>query len=123
MAKVLIIEDEAPLREALALKLKKEGFEPIQAPDGIEGVQLAKTQKPDLIFLDVIMPKMNGLDVLKELKSNAAIMNIPVIMLTNLPEDSAKQKAQELGAVEYLVKSDSPLEELIEKVKKYTEGK
>jgi DNA-binding response OmpR family regulator len=123
MIKVLIIEDEIPLREALVLKLKKEGFEPIGAKDGAEGIEAARTQKPDLIFLDILMPKMNGLDVLKELKTNAALVNTPIIILTNLPEESARQKAKELGAAEYLVKSNSPLELLIEKVKKYTQGK
>lgn len=123
MAKILIIEDETPLREALKIKLTKEGYEAIEAQDGIQGIEMAKAEKPDLIFLDVIMPKLNGLDVLKEIKSNSALMNCTVIMLTNLPEESAKQKAKELGASEYLVKSNSPLEALMEKVKQYTEGK
>jgi len=119
MAKVLIIEDETPLREALTLKLKREKFEVLGAKSGAEGLEVAKAQKPNLILLDIMMPGMNGLDVLKEIKSNAGLMNTVVIMLTNLPEESAKEKVKELGGNEYLVKSNTPLEELVVKIKKY----
>ena len=119
MSKILIIEDEIALRSALSIKLKKEGFEVLEAQNGQEGLDLAVTQKPDLVLLDIIMPGMNGLDVLKDMKSNAGLVNVPVIVLTNLPEESAKEKVKELGGTEYLVKSNMPLEELVAKIKTY----
>lgn len=119
MAKILIIEDEVALREALSFKLKKEKFEVLEASNGQEGLDLAKAQKPDFILLDIIMPGMNGLDVLKEMKANAGLLNTPIIVLTNLPEESAKEKVEELGGTEYLVKSNVPLEALVTKIKTY----
>lgn len=117
--KVLVVEDEQALRDALSLKLKKEGFTVFEAKNGDEGLNSAKTDHPDIILLDIMMPETNGLDVLQELKSNVGLMQIPVLVLTNLPEASAEQKAMKLGATEYLVKSNSPLEVLVEKIKSH----
>lgn len=119
MSKILIIEDEIALRSALSIKLKKEGFEVLEAQNGQQGLDLAKTQKPDLVLLDIIMPGMNGLDVLKAMKANAGLLNMFVIVLTNLPEESAKEKVKELGGTEYLVKSNIPIEDLVTKIKSY----
>lgn len=119
MAKVLIVEDEIALRTALIDKLKNEHFEVFDAANGQEGLAAAREKKPDLILLDIMMPGMNGLDVLKELKSNAGLIDTPVFILTNLPEESARIKTQELGAAEYLVKSNIPIEELVNKIKSY----
>lgn len=117
MSKILIIEDEVPLREALKAKLKEEGMTVLAAKDGYEGVQMATQNKPDLILLDIIMPKKNGLDVLKDLKNNLALVNIPVYVLTNLAEESSKKVSIELGAEEYLVKSNLKLADLASKIK------
>lgn len=119
MKSVLIIEDEQALRDALSIKLKNEGYEVLGAKNGIEGLELAKSSKPDCVLLDIMMPGMNGLDVLKEIKANVGLVNIPVIVLTNLPEESARKKVEELGGSEYLVKSNVPIEELVEKIKNY----
>lgn len=116
---ILIVEDELPLRQALKMKLEKEGYKVIEGTNGEEGLELAKTQRPSLILLDIMMPKMNGLDVLKGIKSNAILGSVPVIMLTNLPEESARTKVEELGGSEYLVKSNIPIEELVTKIKGY----
>lgn len=116
---ILIVEDELPLRQALKMKLEKEGYKVIEGTNGEEGLELAKTQRPNLILLDIMMPKMNGLDVLKGIKSNAILGKVPVIMLTNLPEESARTKVEELGGSEYLVKSNIPIEELVTKIKGY----
>ena len=116
---VLIIEDELTLRQALVMKLQKEGIDVFQAQNGEEGLEMAKTYRPNLVILDIIMPKMNGLDVLKGIKSNAGLLNIPVIVLTNLPEESARKKVEELGGNEYLIKSNIPIEELTDKIKSY----
>lgn len=117
MSKILIIEDEQALREAMSIKLQKEKFEVLVAKNGQEGLNLVQAEKPALILLDIIMPGMNGLDVLKEIRAKGA--KAPVIVLTNLPEESARQKVQELGGTEYLVKSNVPLEELVTKIKAY----
>lgn len=114
---VLIMEDEQPLRDALSDKLKAEGFKVVEARNGNEGLELAKSEHPDIILLDIMMPETNGLDVLKELKSNIGLMQIPVLVLTNLPEASAEQEAMKLGAEDYLVKANCPLETLVEKIK------
>lgn len=116
---VLIIEDEMPLRQALSIKLKQEGINVLEAKNGREGLEIVKEAKPDLILLDIIMPGMNGLDVLKSIKSNLNLIKIPVIVLTNLPEESARAKVTELGGTEYLVKSNIPIEKLILKIKQY----
>jgi len=121
MKKILFIEDESALQKTFRDVLEKEGYEMISALDGESGLRLAKTQKPDLILLDLILPKKDGFDVLKELKENEATKEIPVIVLTNLEEIESIEKAIELGATTYLVKAQYTLEEVIQKVKKALE--
>lgn len=104
--KVLIIDDEKGVLSMYQEYLKVEGMEVITAQNGEEGLRLAKDHKPDVILLDIIMPKMNGLDVLKTIKSDADIKTIPVFLLTNLPEECSGDKAKELGASGYLVKAE-----------------
>ena len=123
MSKVLIVEDEIPLRMALKTKLTSEGITVLEAKDGAEGVQMAMANRPDLILLDIIMPKMNGIDVLKDLKNNVGLANVPVFMLTNLSEESTAKIVQELGAEEYLVKSNIKIEDLAAKIKTRLGGK
>lgn len=117
MTKILIIEDEAALRNTMADFLKEEKFEAISAGDGEAGVQLAKKEMPDLVLLDIILPKKDGFEVLKELKNDEKTKKIPVILLTNLesPEDVEKAFAQ--GATTYLVKSNYRLEDVVKKIK------
>ena len=103
--KVLIIDDEKGVLKMYAEYLKTAGIEPIQATDGQTGLKLAKAEKPDVILLDIIMPRYNGLDVLKDMKADQEIKNIPIFLLTNLPEESSGEKARELGAAGYLVKA------------------
>lgn len=103
--KVLIIDDERGILKMYTEYLKIAGIEPLQAVDGQTGIKLAKEQKPDVILLDIIMPRYNGLDVLKDMKADQEIKNIPVFLLTNLPEESSGEKAKELGAYGYLVKA------------------
>lgn len=121
MKKILFIEDESALQKTFRDVLEREGYEMISALDGESGLRLAKTQKPDLILLDLILPKKDGFDVLKELKENEATKEIPVIVLTNLEEIESIEKAIELGATTYLVKAQYTLEEVIQKVKKALE--
>ena len=107
MQKVLIIDDETGILKMYQEYLKTSGFEVITASNGQEGLKVAKENKPDVILLDIIMPKLNGLDVLKTIKSDPDIKNTPVYLLTNLPEECSGDKAKELGAAGYLVKAQS----------------
>ncbi|MCH8048892.1 response regulator [Patescibacteria group bacterium] len=117
MKKILFIEDEASLQKAVGDVLTEEEFEVISALDGEVGLRLAKDQKPDLILLDLIMPKMNGIEVLKRLKEFEETKDIPVIVLTNSEEMEHIQQAIDLGATTYLVKINYKLDEVVEKIK------
>ena len=86
--------------------LKMAAIEPLVATDGSTGIKIAKEQKPDVILLDIIMPRYNGLDVLKDIKADEEIKNIPVFLLTNLPQESSGDKTKALGASGYLVKAE-----------------
>ncbi len=118
MKKILFIEDEEALQKTLGEVLKQEGYEIIPALDGEAGLNLLKSEKPDLILLDLVMPKMDGFEVLKRLKADEETKDIPVIVLTNLEGIGDVGKAIELGATTYLVKAQYSLEEVVEKVKK-----
>lgn len=118
MKTILFIEDEAVLQKTFSEILTQEGYEIISALDGELGLQLAKTKKPDLVILDLILPKINGFDVLKELKSDESTKDIPVIILTNLEGMEDVEKCIELGAKTYLIKTQYTLEEIIKKIEK-----
>ncbi len=104
--KVLIVDDEKGVLKMYEEYLKTSGMEVVTASDGQAGIDQAKSQKPDVILLDIIMPKFNGLDVLKTMKTDPEIKNIPVFLLTNLPQECSGDKAKELGAAGYLVKAE-----------------
>lgn len=118
MKKILFIEDEQALQKALGDVLKKEKFKLINALDGEIGLRLAKKEKPDLIVLDVILPKINGLEVLEELKKDTETQKIPVIILTNNERMEDVDKALAYGATIYLIKTQYSLSDLIGKIKK-----
>jgi DNA-binding response OmpR family regulator len=118
MKKILFIEDEAALQKTFRDVLEKEGYQMISALDGESGLRLARSEKPDLILLDLILPRKDGFEVLKELKEDEATKGIPVIVLTNLEDIESVEKAIDLGATTYLVKAQYTLEEVIQKVKK-----
>jgi len=115
--KILIVEDEATLQKALTEFLAEEGFEVFGALDGEKGIELAKKEKPDLVLLDIILPKKDGYEVLTDLKNNESTKNIPVILLTNLESAEDVDRAFEKGASTYLVKSNYKLEEVVKKIK------
>ncbi len=115
--KILIVEDEVSLRGALEMKLAMEGFDILQASDGKMGLEIALAEKPDLILLDLILPKMDGITVLKELRANEAGKEIPVIILTNLNSSEMIEKAISEGSTDYLIKVDWKIDEVVEKVK------
>jgi len=117
MKTILFIEDESALQKTIGEILSQEGYEVISALDGEVGLKLAKIKKPDLILLDLILPKINGFDVLKKLKEEAETKSIPIIVLTNLEGTEDVKEAIELGAQTYLVKTQYTLEEVVEKIK------
>ncbi len=116
MAKILIIEDEKALQETLGKILEKKGFTVVPAFDGEVGLELTANEKPDLVLLDLMMPKMNGFDYLVAMKKNPAIASTPVIVLTNSDSTEHIQKVIDAGATTYLVKSNYSLEEVVQKV-------
>jgi two-component system, OmpR family, response regulator VicR len=114
--KILIIEDDRALQNALVEILSKEGYETTSAFDGEEGIEKAGAEKPDLILLDLILPKKDGYEVLAEIKKDPSD-DIPVLILTNLEEIDNVQKALDLGAKTFMVKSDFSLKDIVEKVR------
>ncbi|NCN53070.1 response regulator [Candidatus Wolfebacteria bacterium] len=117
--KVAIIEDEEILHKVLTEKFKSEGYEVALAEDGEKALGVIETEKPDMIVLDIILPKKDGFEVLKEIKSNPSIKMIPVIVLSNLGRGEEIKRAMDLGAVDYLIKTQHPLHEVITKVNDY----
>lgn len=116
--KILLIEDEEMLANMYEVKFQNEGFDLTKALDGADGLEKAKSIKPDFILLDIIMPKMDGFSVLKSLKEDPATKDVPVVLLTNLGQDEDIAKGKELGAVGYLVKANITPSEVVEEVKK-----
>ncbi|MCD6528329.1 response regulator [bacterium] len=119
--KILFIEDESALQKTFKEILEKEGYEVISALNGEAGLKLAQTENPDLILLDLILPKINGFDVLKQLKKNEKTKDIPVIVLTNLEGMEDIERVIELGVSAYLVKANYTLEEVVRKIKRAIE--
>ncbi len=118
MAKILIVEDDELVARMYQQAFSASGLEVEAAVNGREGLRKAEASTPDLILLDIMMPEMNGLEVLTALKQNEDLKAVPVIMLTNLSGTQDAQKAKELGALDYLVKSALKPREVVEKVKK-----
>ncbi len=104
MTKILIVDDEEDIVESLSFMLQTQGYETICAYDGEEGLKLAKEENPDLIMLDVMMPKINGYKICRLLKYDAKYKNIPIIMLTARSQESDKAIGEETGADEYITK-------------------
>jgi DNA-binding response OmpR family regulator len=121
--KILIVEDEEILLTALSEELKQEGFQVVGAKDGVEGVEMTKSEKPHLVLLDLVMPRLDGIGALKEMKADDAIKDIPVVILTNLSDYDKISDALSLGAMDYLVKANYRLEELVNKIKTVLERK
>ena len=123
MNHVLVVEDEDFLVRALKDNLISEGHSVSVATDGEQVFEELKKKTPSLILLDLLLPKKNGFDVLKEIRQSPEWQHIPVVILSNLGEDSEIKRALELGANDYFVKSQHPIQEVIEKVREYLEGK
>ena len=117
MKKILFIEDEPALQRAVIHILNTEGYKTFSATDGEAGVALARKELPDLILLDLIIPKKDGFSVLAEIKQDKQMASIPVIVLTNLEGSADVERALILGATTYLVKTNYQIEEIIEKIR------
>lgn len=116
--KILIIDDEKILLDLYRDVLVENGFEVVTTTRGQEGIELARSERPDIILLDILMPEVNGFDVAKELKTNPATRDIPIYLLTNLPEDSSEQRVKELGIAGYMMKANTEPTKLAEAIRK-----
>ncbi len=117
MGYILLTEDDALLNRMYQEKLEHDGFIVKTAENGEDALALIKEEKPDLMLLDIMMPKMNGLEVLQHMKANSKTKHIPVIMLSNLAGGIEPQEAMKLGANAYMVKADNLPDIVIEKMK------
>ncbi len=117
--KILICEDEITLAKVLQEKFEREEFSVVIVASGDEIVSAAQKEKPDIILLDLVMPKLDGLQALALMKKDIELKNIPVIILSNLNDDEKIKKALDLGVVDYVVKASHPINEVVEKVYNY----
>ena len=115
--KILLVEDDKFLSELISKKLISEGFVVNLAFEGEGALDMAKKDQPDLILLDIILPGMDGFEILTKLKQDAGLATIPVMMISNLMQQEDIDKALSLGAVEYLVKSQFTSDEIMDKIK------
>ena len=114
--KILLIEDEQIIVDLLQRKLTEEGYNIVLAKNGEEGIKVMKAEKPDLILLDIVMPKMGGLEVMEEMQKNPDLKRIPVIIVSNSGQPVELDRAKKLGAKDWLIKTEFDPQEVIEKV-------
>ena len=115
--KILIIEDDKFLRELITQKLTKENYDTSEAVDGEKGLKKIKEERPDLILLDLILPGIDGFEVLAKMKEDSALNQIPVIILSNLGQKEDVEKGLKLGATDYLIKAHFTPVEIVEKIR------
>lgn len=115
---ILIVEDEEILGKVLKEKFEKKNYSVVIGTDGEAALGLAKKHKPQLIILDLVLPKKDGFEVLKDLKSDFELKHIPVIILSNLDQDEGIKKAFDLGAIDYIIKTQHPVNEIVEKARR-----
>lgn len=122
MKTVLIVEDEETLARVLEDNLRAEKYDVIVARNGEEAILRIMEKKPNLVLLDILMPKQNGFNVLGKMKMSPEWSNIPIIILSNLGEFTDLNRAKEMGADDYLVKSHHSMDEIIKKIKTYLDS-
>ncbi|KKS19138.1 MAG: Response regulator receiver protein [Parcubacteria group bacterium GW2011_GWC1_41_7] len=123
MSKVLIVEDDKFLRTLLEKKLRSESFEVVTAADGEEAMNQLVSTNPDMVLLDIILPKISGFSFLEQVQKDPNLNKIPVIILSNLAQGEDVQKGKDLGAIDYFVKANTSLEDLIKKVRAFLQDK
>ncbi len=116
--KILIVEDEELIKSLLQKKLVKEGYDVSTASNGEEGLEVMRRVSPDLILLDIIMPKMGGFEMMEEMRRDEKLEKIPVIVISNSGQPVELDRAKKLGAKDWLIKTNFDPEEVLEKVKK-----
>lgn len=116
MTKILVIEDDAFLRKIVCTKLAQKKYSVVEATDGKEGLKIITEARPDIVLLDLVLPGMNGFEVLKEIKKDPTIANTPVIILSNLGQAEDIDKGFETGAADFLIKAHFTPSEIIDKV-------
>jgi two-component system alkaline phosphatase synthesis response regulator PhoP len=119
MKKILFIEDDPFLSSLLGNRLKKEGFDVTAAKNGSEAVKALKSAVPDLVLLDIILPGKSGFEVMEDIKSDPQISKTPIIIISNLGQETDIERGKELGAVEYIVKAQISIDELVGKIKNF----
>jgi DNA-binding response OmpR family regulator len=115
--KILVIEDDQFLRESIVQRLRKEGYEASAAIDGEEGIKKVKEEKPALVLLDLILPVLDGFEVLTKMKEDPSLLSIPVIILSNLDQKKDVERVLKLGAIDHLIKAHFTPGEIVEKVR------
>jgi len=120
--KVLLVEDDLQISKVYEIQLKKEGILAVLAHDGEEAMELFVKEKPDLIVLDLMLPKMDGFGVLEDVRKNHENTEIPIIVISNLGQKDDKTRALSLGATEYMIKVDHSIKEIVDKVKEYLDA-
>jgi len=119
---ILIVEDDDNLASVYQTRLQAEGFATKRVPNGEDALSAALAAKPDLILLDVMMPKVSGFDVLDILRNTPETQNVKVVMLTALSQDSDRQKAESLGVDDYLIKSQVVIADVVERIRERLEA-
>ena len=122
-SKILIIEDDQRINKVYTAKLLIEGIEVFTALDGEEGLRRIYDEKPDLILLDLMLPKKSGFEILKEIKKDEKVKDIPVLILSNLAQEKEIEEGLALGAQDYLVKTNYSIQQVMEKIKKTLKGR
>jgi len=115
--KILLVEDDDALANVYIMRLKAENFDVKRVANGEDALAAAKEQKPDLVLLDAMMPKVSGFDVLDIIRNTPETANLKIVMLTALSQESDKQRAQGLGVDDYLVKSQVVISDVIDRIK------
>ena len=124
MAKnILIIEDDDFFRELIRKKLLSEDFDVIEAVDGEKGIEVMRNKRPDLVLLDLLLPNMDGFEVLSKVKLDASISSTPIIILSNLGQQEDIERGLKLGASDYLIKSQFDIDQVVDKIRNILEKK
>ena len=123
MSKILLIEDDKDQILLYQTKFELEGYSFVAVDNGMKGLEMAEKEKPDIILIDLLMAGMGGIEVLEELKKNPKIKNIPTVIVTNLDKRKLAQKAMDLGALDFIVKSRVPLREMMARIEGFLKKK
>jgi len=117
--KILVIEDDEHIAKIYELKFLREGYDTVLVTNGEDGIEKITSERPDLIILDLMLPKKDGFAVLEEIKKSPQLANIPVLVLSNLGGKSDQDRAKSLGAREYMIKVNFSMQEVVDKAKSY----